>query len=149
MTSTPDAALAALAARLQAALPVAVPGLAVIDDEPSGDGDQLGDAGHVAVVLDDRGVPDGLNGAGPFYRETLARLECLVRGASAAERRTRLRAVLDAVEAALNADRTLGGEILGCTWEALDPQRVPVEGGADVMGEIILVTLEFETDTEL
>jgi len=130
MSSTPEDAMAALVARLAAEVPQRVPGAVVIDGDPGDAAEDLTEAGQVAVFLGDRGAALDVNGAGPWWRETEARIEVLVQGRTAAIRRTRMRRLIDAVREAVDLDRTFGGVIEAVTLETVDPASLPVDGAA-------------------
>jgi len=147
--TTAEAVAAALVSRLAAILPTAVPGVRVIDGDPDGLSDALPPAGQVAAFFADAGAVADVQGPGPFHRETVVHLECLVAGSTEAQRRGRLRAVFDAIEAALRSDVSLGGLCSALTWERADPAVNPVEGGADTRGEIVIVTCEHLSASEL
>lgn len=145
--TTPENAMAALVTAVQTRLAADVAGAAFIDGDPSFSDAPTPEAGQVAVFLLDRGAVG--SGEGGWWRETQAHVECLVQGATRSARATRLRALLDAVEAALAADRSLGGVVVSSDWEAADPTTLPVEGAEDVASETVLVTLEYHSETQL
>lgn len=147
--TTPEAAVAALVGVLRARLAAAVPGARVVDEDPADEAETLPAAGQVAVFLEDRGVAQDVNGVGPWWRETSVRIEAMVQGPDAPTRRLRLRALLDAIEAGLNADRTLGGVVEALSVEAFDPALVEVPGAEDVAIEVVSVALEYPAATEL
>lgn len=148
MSTTPEAAMAALVAAVEARRDVVLPAALVIDGDPSMQDSDTPSDGQVGIFMTDRGASDGVDG-GPYWRETEAQIECLVQGSTASERRARLRALLDMVETALTSDRSLGGVVVSCTYEALDPGSIPVDGDADAASEAVLVTLEYHSETQL
>jgi hypothetical protein len=148
MTATPESAVAALLGAITTRRDALAPSVLVIDGDPSLQEDDTPTAGQVAVFMVDRGVPTGV-GIGAQWRETEARIEVMAAGATAAIRRPALRALLDLVEGALAADRSLGGVIVGCDWMAADPSQVAVDGADDYATEVVMVTLEYLSTTQL
>jgi len=149
MSTTPEAAFEAAATILRSALAAAVPGAVFIDDSLTGAGMALPDEGQVVITLADRGVAEGINGFGPFFRSMEVEIEALATGATAGVRRARVADLLHAVEAALNADRSLGGVAEDCDFEPLDPQRQAPPAADDIAAEKILLTIEIHTDTQI
>jgi hypothetical protein len=148
MTSTPEQAVAALVATIAARRDAVLPAALVIDGDPSMQDVDTPDAGQLGIFMSDRGMAAGL-ADGPQWRETDVQIECLVIGSDAATRRTRLRTLLDLVESALAADRSLGGAVTSCVWEPMDPRHLAVDGAADAQSETVLVTLEYYSNTQL
>lgn len=147
--STPETAFAALVAQVTARLQTDAPDVELVDDTPSGSGQQLGDAGRVTLSLVDRGVAEGVNGFGPYYRSLEAEIEVLVTGLNAVDRRQRVSTLLASIEAALNADRSLGGAAEDCDFEPLDPARQAPRGASDLASETILITIEIHSDSQI
>lgn len=149
MNSTIEDVVAALSAQLVASLATALPGVDFRDEELDGDVAEIPDAGLVGVFLDDRGLPEEVNGDGPFFRTAAVRVEIMVKGRSGSERRTRMRAVIDAIEAAIDLDRSFGGAAIDCDREAQDPEYVETPGAADLASEVILVLIDFQSNSRL
>ncbi|MEM1344736.1 MAG: acyl-CoA transferase, partial [Pseudomonadota bacterium] len=106
MTSTREAVLAALKARLDT-----IDGPDIYRNEPLPK--RVSEGGMLALFDGDPGEPDVLMSPLTYLYEHTAEIEVLIERKDNAERQTAFDALLRAVATAVHADRTLGGL---CDW---------------------------------
>ncbi len=103
-------------------------------------------AGGLLILRDgDPGAPEVTLSPLAYHYEHRAEIEVIVQGKTPAARATAFDTLMQAIGAALAADRTLGSL---CDWtEAQAPQPVdlPVEGAAAIKAAIIPVILTYTT----
>ena len=147
MTTTPEALAAAVHAALQAWLGASAPGARLLDDDPDGAGEEIAADGQVHITMADGGFSNSVQP--PYYTKVSFEVQCIVVGSTADERRTRLRKLLDTVQAAYASDRTFGGLAIDCDAERLDPDRASVPGGSNISAETVLLEIEFQSLTRI
>jgi hypothetical protein len=107
-------------------------------------------AGGLVILRDgDPGAPEVTLSPLAYHFEHRAEIEVIVQGKISSARATAFDSLMQAIGAALAADRTLGGL---CDWtEAQAPQPVdlPVEGAAALKAAIIPVILTYTTPDPL
>jgi len=103
-------------------------------------------AGGLLILRDgDPGVPEVMLSPLSYSYEHKAELEVIVQGKTSADRAAAFDTLVQAIGAALSANRTLGGR---CDWvEAAAPKPVdlPVEGGEALKAAVIPVVLHYSS----
>lgn len=138
MAATREAALAALAATVAAALP----GVPV--ERNAELAEAIGPSGSAVVREGDPGEPERTLGVTSFGWSHEAALELLCQGESAAQR-VRLHQMIAAVEAEIAADRTLGGAVDWCELRAPSIEVEAWPGTGSVTSAELAVLLVYET----
>jgi hypothetical protein len=138
MTSTREAALQALLARLQT---VDGPQVARNEVLPA----KLPAGGLVILRDGDPGEPEVMLNAVSYLWQHRAEVEMVVEGATSEQRDATLDALLVAIGQALAPDSTLGGAVDLCEASVPQTQDLAVEGAAALKGAVVAVTLIYLT----
>jgi hypothetical protein len=138
MTSTREAALQALLARLQT---VGGPEVARNELLPA----KLPAGGLVILRDGDSGEPEVTLNPVTYLWQHRSEVEVVVEGATSEQRDAALDALLVAIGQALAADPTLGGAADWSEASAPQTQDLAVEGAAALKGAVVAVTLIYLT----
>ena len=142
MPTTRESILQALLAALET-----VPGATALREEVLPE--RVPMSGLVILRDGDPGTPEVMLSPLAYHHEHRAEIEVIVQGNTPAARTTSFDTLVQAIGAALAADRTLGGF---CDWteaQALQPVELPVEGAAALKAAIIPVILTYTTSDPL
>lgn len=142
MPTSRETILQALLAALQT-----VPGATVLREDVLPE--RLPTGGLVILRDGDPDAPEVTLSPLAYHYEHRAEIEVIVQGKTPATRATAFDALVQAIGAALTADRTLGGL---CDWmdaQAPQPVDLPVEGAVALKAAIIPVILTYTTTDPL
>jgi hypothetical protein len=144
MASTSETVLAALAARVGAALPAGAVFLrnALLPE-------RVPAAGIVILRDGDPGEPEALMSPPFYFYEHRAELDVVVDSASAADRDAAFDALKLAIGAIIAVDRTLGGLCDYVLGEAPAPVDLPIDGAEGLKAATIGVVLAYATSDPL
>jgi hypothetical protein len=142
MPTTRETILQALLAALQT-----VPDATVLREEVLPE--RLPASGLVILRDGDPGAPEVTLSPLTYQYEHRAEIEVIVQGKTPAARATAFDTLVQAIGAALAADRTLGGLSDWTEAQAPQPVDLPVEGAAALKAAIIPVILTYSTSDPL
>lgn len=143
MASKRESVTTAVLELLTAALPSAV-----VEREADGQS-AVPEAGH--VVLRDRGSPEPERtiGAISYWHQRGFDIEVYASATDILDRFEAIDAMLVSIDAALSADRTIGGSVQGCEWSIEQTEDISDEGADTVRTALVTLTCEYQTDTPL
>jgi hypothetical protein len=108
-------------------------------------------AGGLIILRD--GVPgepeQALGGFGDAYYQHAVEIEVYVEEGDAAARDAAFDALLQEIGVALETDPTLGGLAFGLTYGRPEPSIEPIAGAPAIKSAVLLVRVDYETDTPL
>lgn len=138
--SVRDAAVSALLTAVAGAVPWAI--VERNADAPS----EISDAGHVVVRDGEPGEPDVTLGLRSYWWTHRADVEVY---SINDDRHLALDRMLMAIDAALDADRTLGGAVCFTDWRIEHLEDEAADGAETVRAALVAVTMEYQTLTPM
>lgn len=139
-----ETVIAALVAVLTAAVPAATVKRddALPTDLPEG---------ILLLVPDGTVEPDGelLGSHGPWYLQHTIPVEVAVRRGLGSERDAEFDAVIEAIDAALQADLTLGGEAEGMVWGRPATEAEAFPGARGVKSGSLEIVIDYQSPTRI
>ena len=143
MASKTEAILAALTDRLRSGTTARV-------ERNSAVPEQVPDTGLIIVRDGDPGDPDRvLGGFDQAEYSHAVPIELYIQARRDSERDEAFDELLTAIDAALAADRTLGGLAHGMLWARPDADTEAIPGAAGIKAATLIVTIDYATETQI